>query len=266
MTNTTVPTIVRPKLLRPDMAIARRDGRKRQTRRVIVPQPKHSPNAACCVRNRKIKGDYWQWYDRAPDFGQIDACDPHLGYHGDAAKCPYQAGDGIRWLTTWAVHKQYDKLKPLELPSDVGLWSYHLSKMKPGSYGKLRPGRFLPKHLHKHMPVDVIKSIGVQKLQDISEEDAIAEGVEIQEVIEHPRYGPEVHYHSPIEMLQSLWNSINASPKPKYTRIDGKRVIDHYVSYPWEDIQETREHRGKTWKIMGNPWVWVVGFERISHD
>lgn len=46
----------------------------------------------------------------------------------------------------------------------------------------------------------------------------------------------------------------------------GKKVINHYISYPWEDIQETREYRGKPWHIHGNPYVWVVEFRKVHQE
>ena len=58
----------------------------------------------------------------------------------------------------------------------------------------------------------------------------------------------------------SLWDSINAKPKPCYR----EKEITHYESYPWEDIQETTEYRVKPWHVMGNPWNWRVEFERTQ--
>jgi hypothetical protein len=59
-----------------------------------------------------------------------------------------------------------------------------------------------------------------------------------------------------------LWDSINAEPKPCYR----KEEITHYVSYPWQDIRETREYRGKPWYVYGNPLQWVVEFERTEKE
>ncbi|MBD5169340.1 MAG: hypothetical protein HDT20_04360 [Oscillibacter sp.] len=60
-----------------------------------------------------------------------------------------------------------------------------------------------------------------------------------------------------------LWNNCYAQPRP----VKGENgVIIHYESYPWEDIQETRTYKGKPWYVIGNPWVWVIEFERISRE
>ena len=110
-----------------------------------------------------------------------------------------------------------------------------------------------------------ITAIRVERVQDISEDDAEAEGMNGVEAIDTI---PEFAY---------LWDSINAKPKPimkngklakvllgseALNRIAGN--IACYVSYPWEDIQEVRTHRGKKWFVRGNPFVWVIEFRRAK--
>lgn len=58
--------------------------------------------------------------------------------------------------------------------------------------------------------------------------------------------------------FSSKWELRHGKPRP--VRRKGK--ITHYISHPWEDVQETREHKGLPWYVHGNPWVWVVEFER----
>ncbi len=57
-----------------------------------------------------------------------------------------------------------------------------------------------------------------------------------------------------------LWNRLYAKPMP--VREHGKVV--RYESYPWEDIRETKTYRGLPWLVIGNPWVWVIEFERTG--
>lgn len=97
-----------------------------------------------------------------------------------------------------------------------------------------------------------ITNIRVERVQDITPEDALAEG------INHSTLNcPKVEF-------QHLWDSINASPKPIYCRNEaGKKIISHYIFYPWEDVNEERIYRGKTWYVYGNPYVWVVEFKEI---
>lgn len=93
-----------------------------------------------------------------------------------------------------------------------------------------------------------VTEVRVQRVQDISEEDAIAEGMDCGCVDCTPK-----------KDFQKLWDSINSRPKP----IRQKGVITHYVSYPWDDIHETREHRGKPWHVCGNPWAFCYSFEEL---
>ena len=108
-----------------------------------------------------------------------------------------------------------------------------------------------------------VTKVRVERVQEISEADAIAEGVTYtDEYLEWEEWvdscaPPGSSRASAKDWFGKLWDSINAKPKP--VRSGGK--IDHYVSYPWEDVQETREHRGLPWIVMGNPWVWPVNFE-----
>ncbi len=111
-----------------------------------------------------------------------------------------------------------------------------------------------------HMPrwasrIDLlIKDIRVERLQEISHEDCVAEGIQATLMFTHLTRAP----------FARLWDSINAAPKPIYKRIDGKKVITHYISYPWEDVQETREYQGKPWHVVGNPYVWRISFEKVK--
>jgi len=70
--------------------------------------------------------------------------------------------------------------------------------------------------------------------------------------------------HKPIS-FQTLWNSINAKPKPKITRDEnGKKVIDHFTSFPWDGKSGTFEHQGKPHIVITNPWVVAYTFKQIA--
>ena len=78
----------------------------------------------------------------------------------------------------------------------------------------------------------LIKDIRVERLQDITEEDAIAEGLEYYES-EGKRYFTnyvdEPNFLGAVNSYHSLWEKINGKDS-------------------WES----------------NPWVWVIDFERIK--
>ncbi len=151
--------------------------------------------------------------------------------------CPYGVrGDRLVCKTTWFVDKKYDHLKPIELPEDVQIWSWFISDERPDWCGKLRNGRFIPKFLYAYFPCVTITNIRVEQIQDISEEDAIDEGISrVGELSTEPHWGWKDYTGngqalSPIMSYQSLWDKINGE------------------KYPWDS----------------NPYVWVIDFEKIN--
>lgn len=117
----------------------------------------------------------------------------------------------------------------------------------------------------------MVKAVRVERVQDINEEQAQTEGVRSWSkdgklykyaFADSEGDGPNCAWQdcprTPKDAFAVHWNTRHAKPRP--VRCRGK--ITHYVSYPWEDVQETREHKGLPWYVHGNPWVWVVEFER----
>ena len=64
-----------------------------------------------------------------------------------------------------------------------------------------------------------------------------------------------------IESYASLWDSINAKPKPsKHNPYTNAKEIC-YIGYPWENICEEKTlPSGRKEYIVGNPMVWVNEF------
>ncbi len=132
-----------------------------------------------------------------------------------------------------------------------------------------------------------VTDVKVQRVQDTTEEQAIAEGcIAIPDggcipmmdspKIENGQVTPQTRGHicvnveqrataiSAVEQYHELWDSINAKPKPaKRNPYTGKPEVC-YVSYPWEDRQETVAYRGKKHYIIGNPWTFAYTFKRLE--
>lgn len=170
----------KPILFSGEMVRAIPDGRKSMTRRVIKPQPDQANWKDPKRRNE------WRWAKSVWHGGggmmRVNA----YGSRNDMVQwlighCPYgKPGDRLRLLTSWAVPSEFDELKPSALLRDVLIWTAfdHLSAHSPDwCMGKMRAGRFMPKFLRPRMPLAEITEVRVERVQEISEDDAMAEGI-----------------------------------------------------------------------------------------
>jgi hypothetical protein len=202
----------RPILFSTDMVQAILEGRKTQTRRVVK-----------TIDARGFRTNYAPFED----------------FYGRVFKCPYgQPGDVLWVRETWApalndfAYKADYSEDVINEPQNKGLW-------KPSIHMPREAARLFLR----------IKSVRVKRLQDISEDDACEEGIEVKTMPNadagdyncYPRnymisekdadgwpYFNEEQY---IESFRTLWQSINGPES-------------------WD----------------ANPWVWVVEFERISRE
>lgn len=193
----------RPIVFSGPMVRAILEGRKTQTRRIA----RGSEQAVECVQ---MLNRY-----NVPT-GELGVCF-HPRVISKQIKCPYgTVGDRL-----WVRETFYDR-------GDYGLIGKHRSDRFVFAADKKHPGWRL--HHSIHMPrwasriTLEITGVRVERLQSISESDAIAEGAEPELV--PPDGGSCPH----TEGFRTLWESIN-----------GKRA-------PW----------------AANPWVWVVEFRRVE--
>jgi hypothetical protein len=123
-----------------------------------------------------------------------------------------------------------------------------------GEWGFL-PWPFYTKHPSVHMPrwasrtQLVVLDVRVQRVQDISFDDAVAEGVEMRlgNRGRTPFWrGGEKWWTVPERAFAALWDSRNA-----------KR------GYPWSDTDLPESMRTGHGRVLyGNPWVWALTVER----
>lgn len=210
----------RPILFSGPMVRALLDGRKTQTRRLLKDAPADAgwlcyqkadgertwigpngyPSMPCTLRF--AKGDrLWVRETLKDRHGWVyDADDAGVGMaHGDAR---------IPEMIAWAHHKEGDHCVSIHMPR----WASRLTLE--------------------------ITNVKVERVQEISEADAIAEGVKLDHRAEQEWTGTQKSSNCHRGRFAFLWDSINA-------KRDGGM-------YAWEK----------------NPWVWALEFKRleVSHE
>lgn len=140
--------------------------------------------------------------------------------------CPYgEPGDRLWVREAWRVSSAHDALPPRDIPQDVSI--EYIADGRGYFDGRYRHARFMPRWAAR-ITLEVT-GIRVERLQDISDDDAIAEGIERTGRHWKSYGGAGRFYRSPIRSYESLWESING---------------------------------GGSW--AANPLVWVVEFKRVS--
>jgi len=148
--------------------------------------------------------------------------------------CPYgQPGDRLWVRETWAaidgvavryVADNVSRVFPVSWPQSAAIHGLHA---RHGN--KRRPSIHMPRWASRILLE--ITDVRVERAQDISEDDARAEGIAYSERFEGYCTGEAEHFnsHDPRQSYFSLWEAINGAGS-----------------------------------VAANPWVWVVEFKRID--
>ncbi len=196
---------MKPMIFSTPMVRAILDGKKTQTRRVIKPQP-----------DGEIKANIpYEFYGTKTERIFTDT---------KAYLAPCSVGD-ILWVReTWGV--------PISLAGDIIYKADFVDRKAPLADGeKWRPSIFMPREAARIFLR--VKNVRVERLQEITEEDARAEGVKPIRSALGQIYVQDDHSIGYRLAFEELWNEINAK-------------------------------RGYGWDT--NPWVWVIEFERINKE
>lgn len=134
--------------------------------------------------------------------------------------CPYRVGDTLWVRETWAYQ--------------FGLYWYKAGPFPPNTIPpvKWKPSIHMPKEASRIKLL--VKSVRVERLQEITEDNAKDEGVKDPYEYQHPDYYNQPHMRGityAISAFAGLWDSIYAK-------------------------------QGSGWDK--NPWVWVIEFERVD--
>lgn len=217
----------RPILFSTDMVKAILDGRKTQTRRQVKPSKKGS--SVYFSPDNKVMMEYRD------------------GFGGYEIKPKAMPGD-IFWVRE-TIHVDpgsvqgsyaYTQGEDVKFPphfNENGIKRCIVFKADyPKSNLKWKPSIFMPKEACRLFLKDT--NVRVERLKDISEEDAIAEGIQ-----------PITAHNDPNRILG--WHDYTVNPKDGFNTFFDPR--ESFFSL-WESIN------GKE-SLDYNPWVWVYDFE-----
>ena len=197
---------------------------KRQTRRVVKPQPYIDPQGNACWNGSNFGQD-----GRGPHIQSLAS--PIPSSKTGRVRCPYgQPGDRLWVREAWSHDAEsLDQCRAsAEDAMGGGAYGpyYRATEVAPDTLS-WKPSIHMPRWASRITLL--ITSVRVERLQDISEADALTEGI----VATRGGYGlPDgSHYHAadPRESYWSLWEAIN-----------GKGSVE------------------------AKPWVWAVAFKHIK--
>lgn len=197
-------------------------GDKTQTRRVVKPQPE------------KIGGfTKFAW-----GAGTSENTMPVVAGFSTESKCPYGKVGDLLWVRETFLELDRDHViterYAYKANSDADTEELRKDYVKAGRPYKWKPSIHMPKAAARIWLK--VTNVRVERLHEITEEDAVKEGIDTTNGVPVGLTSHYVDYEnsrncytSPINSFQSLWHSIN-----------GKESWD------------------------ANPWAWVIEFEVVS--
>jgi len=222
----------RPILFSGAMVRAILDGRKTQTRRILKPQPDMSlirpeyqdPNLWEFRKRFMFYEDGWSGHEHA-FIRKDDPSDMPVWQH----RSPYgEPGDRLWVRETWA--------QPAALDPGPTVYRADYPACVPAGFENIPPADAITWKPSIHMPralcrqVLEVTGVRVERLNDCSRADAIAEGIapELEGWADYSNPSCQMCL-DPVDSYRTLWDSINGAGA-------------------WE----------------ANPWVWVVEFRRAA--
>jgi hypothetical protein len=147
---------------------------------------------------------------------------------GEIICARWVVGDRLWVREAWRTEREFDRLPPRDL-SPASPVQYEAGPFAEVLDGKLRPSMFMPRWASR-ITLEVT-GVRVERLQDISEADAVAEGIDLQPrlAVYSKDGGCKWEPANPIQVFCDLWESLNGPGS-------------------WD----------------ANPWVWVVEFRRLE--
>lgn len=225
----------RPIMFKAEMVRAMLEGRKTQTRRPVKPQPpKHVAGL------RPYYGQPNRWIDAEGSNYEI--------------KCPFGVpGDRLWVRETW---KDFFKRTPenngCSYLADYGYRLDLVSNEQARLNWKWRSAMFMPRWASR-ITLEIV-SVRVDRVQSITEEDAIAEGVDAVSMADVPRQATMSRRSD----FAQLWDRLYLkSPKHIRRRKSSSKPTDRFDA-------THAPNSPLAWAL--NPWVWVVEFQQVNES
>jgi hypothetical protein len=207
----------RPILFSGAMVKAILDGRKTMTRLVMTPQPSHYCDSDKCW--------VWKGYSWNEDVHKPNC---RIDWRGEEKPVPYYEGLKLWVRETWHPHKSHS-----------GPASYRATWDDDDPDEGWKPSIFMPRWASR-ITLEIV-SVRVERVQDITEEDAKAEGC-----------------------YREDWRETISNPMGEHGRLYSDGVVSRHHTHRngfrriWDSINAKR---GFGWDI--NPWVLVIEFKRV---
>lgn len=163
------------------------DGRKTQTRRIL------GTTGRCNIFEPGVWSDSY-----VLDPGNAEWRAQHT---------PYAVGDRLWVKETWRTHRSWDEAKPSEILACSRVW-FEADRDNCDQHGKVRVSIFMPRWASRLTLI--VTEVRVERLNDCSEADAIAEGLEwvVPGKWAVDRTLPIIG-DGPVRVYSELWDSIN---------------------------------------------------------
>ncbi|HEB4946951.1 TPA: hypothetical protein R0J13_002077 [Klebsiella quasipneumoniae] len=238
-----------------EMVRAILDGRKTQTRRIMKVQPESNQLGLLLITDSTKHSDIGKYH-----WAESNATGNHV--RSKLFSCPFGAvGDSIWVRETWAILGNEDgccidweeklckadersaariyRASCEQRPGNYGLWSIpDDADWKPHTKdyqyeGAWRPSIHMPRWASRILLE--ITDVRVERLNAISEEDAEAEGID----------------------MEALYDSQDCYDCIADHNMTGRPTVTGAFKYLWESI-----YGEESWKANG--WVWVISFKRVE--
>ncbi len=247
----------RPILFSSEIVSAILDERKTQTRR-IVKFPKHVMGTPGAVH--EDGGGNWVAWSPGSHRGLAEFTKKAYP-NGEGFRCPYgKPGDRLWVRETWLHSDHYQPegvFSPTQLHYRVNATDADLKWLKEDGF-KWKSPRFMPRWASR-LTLEIL-SIRAERLQEINEQDAEAEGVPVGQRSTLP--GEDI-YHVACVYCDKRRNEHVGVAQACFgghgTVFDPKTYKGGFA-WLWDQIN------GKRAPWASNPWVWVVEFKRAKYN